>query len=88
MTKTWRLEEAKTHFSQLIRDAEQEPQIILRHGKPVAVVSPLSADTSPLRQTSGMTALQGLRGNFDFSDLQDDDWLDRDRRPDNRALEW
>ena len=32
MTKTWKLEDAKTQFSRLIRDAEQETQIILRHG--------------------------------------------------------
>lgn len=82
MTKTWKLEDAKTQFSQLIRDAEQEPQIILRHGKPVAVVSPFPA------ATTGMSALEALRGNFDFSATADDDWLDRDRRTEIRDLEW
>jgi prevent-host-death family protein len=83
MTKTWKLEDAKTQFSRLIRDAEQEPQIILRHGKPVAVVSPL-----PPGNASGMSALQALRGNFDFTTFPDDDWLERDRRTEVRDLEW
>ncbi|MGY2894845.1 type II toxin-antitoxin system Phd/YefM family antitoxin [Deinococcus sp. UYEF24] len=82
MTKTWKLEDAKTHFSQLIRDAGQEPQIILRHGKPVAIVSPLPA------ATVSMSALQGLRGDFDFTVSPDDDWLERDRRTEIRDLEW
>lgn len=82
MTKTWKLEDAKTQFSQLIREAEHEPQIILRHGKPVAVVSSFPADTVR------MSALEALRGDFDFTGLPDDEWLERDRRTEIRDLEW
>lgn len=82
MTKTWKLEDAKTQFSQLIQDADQEPQIILRHDKPVAVVTPFATDTA------GVNALQGLRGNFDFTAMPSDDWLQRDHRTEIRDLEW
>ncbi len=35
----WQMPEAKTRFSELIKDAERDgPQEITRHGRPVAVV--------------------------------------------------
>jgi prevent-host-death family protein len=41
--KTWQIQEAKTHFSEVIERAQKEgPQTITRHGKPRAVV--MSAD--------------------------------------------
>ena len=41
--KTWQVQEAKTHFSEVIERAQSEgPQTITRHGRPRAVV--LSAD--------------------------------------------
>ena len=41
--KTWQVQEAKTHFSEVIERAQNEgPQTITRHGKPRAVV--VSAD--------------------------------------------
>jgi antitoxin Phd len=41
--KTWQVQEAKTHFSEVIERAQKEgPQTITRHGKPRAVV--MSAD--------------------------------------------
>ncbi|CAN5840338.1 hypothetical protein BH20GEM1_BH20GEM1_17990 [soil metagenome] len=36
--KRYQLQEAKAKLSQLVRDAEDEPQQISVHGKPVAVV--------------------------------------------------
>lgn len=83
MTRIWKLEEAKANLSQLIRAAESEPQVITRHGKPVAVVN---AATDGLQTTPRRSALQALRGDFDFSDMPDDEWLPADRsgplRPD------
>lgn len=90
MTRRWKLEEAKTHFSELVREAEREPQVVTRHGKPVVVVSavtgghpPGGRDTPIVRAPS---ALDALRGDFDFSDMPDGDWLERDRRSDLREL--
>ena len=41
--KTWQVQEAKTHFSELIDRAQTDgPQTITRHGRPRAVV--VSAD--------------------------------------------
>jgi antitoxin Phd len=41
--KTWQVQEAKTHFSEVIERAQTDgPQTITKHGKPRAVV--LSAD--------------------------------------------
>ncbi|WP_104992688.1 type II toxin-antitoxin system Phd/YefM family antitoxin [Deinococcus sp. NW-56] len=98
MTRTWKLEEAKTHLSQLVRDAEHEPQVITRHGKPVAVVSAVKEGGLPEQQQPGIeqpgkvaargpSALDALRGDFDFSDMPEEDWLERDRRTDLRELE-
>jgi prevent-host-death family protein len=37
--KSWQIQEAKAHLSELVRDAEQTgPQSITRHGREVAVV--------------------------------------------------
>lgn len=90
MTKVWKLEEAKTHFSELVREAEREPQVVTRHGKAVVVVSAVSeeelsglGETPTHRPTS---ALHALRGNFDFSDMPDEDLFPRDRSSDLREL--
>ncbi|WP_407571548.1 type II toxin-antitoxin system Phd/YefM family antitoxin [Deinococcus altitudinis] len=80
LPKTQKVKDAKTRFSQFIRKAGQEPEIILQHGQPVAMVSPI------LPATVSMSALHGLRGDFDFAALPDD-WLERDRRTEIRALE-
>lgn len=52
MTKVWKVEEAKAHFSDVIRQAEAgEAQLITRRGKAAAVV--LSADEYQHSQRSG-----------------------------------
>jgi len=37
-TKTWQIQEAKSHFSEMIKQTAFAPQPITMHGKPVAVV--------------------------------------------------
>jgi prevent-host-death family protein len=37
-TPCWQLQEAKAMFSQVVRSADQEPQIITVHGKESAVI--------------------------------------------------
>jgi prevent-host-death family protein len=37
-TKTWQIQEAKTHFSEMIKQTAFAPQPITMRGKPVAVV--------------------------------------------------
>ena len=36
--KTWQIQEAKSHFSEMIKQTAFAPQPITSHGKPVAVV--------------------------------------------------
>ena len=36
--RDWQIQEAKSKFSALIRDAHDNPQTITKHGEPVAVV--------------------------------------------------
>ncbi len=38
MTKHWKLEDAETSFSQLVRDAEREPQVITQQDKAAVYV--------------------------------------------------
>jgi prevent-host-death family protein len=90
MTRTWKLEDAKAHLSQLIRDAELEPQVITRHGKPVALVTPVdSASLAPVQRSR--SAWEALGGAMDFSAPEgenwDNDWLERDRRTEVRDIE-
>lgn len=89
MTRTWKLEEAKAHLSQLVRDAEHEPQVITRHGKPVAVVSGVGEEETVQvgTQAGPSSALEALRGDCDFSDMPDEDLFPRDRSSDVRELD-
>ena len=81
MTRTWSIQEAKAHFSELLRRAETEPQVITRHGKEVARVVPPQGFEGRLPGP----VLSALRGKFDFSDMPEDDaWLHLDRRGDLR----
>ncbi|SEJ90915.1 prevent-host-death family protein [Deinococcus reticulitermitis] len=85
MTRTWKLEEAKAQLSQLVRDAEHEPQVITRHGRPVAVVSGVAEDVTRMQAEPG-SALDALRGDFDFSDMPDEELFPRDCSSDLREL--
>ncbi|WP_272977136.1 type II toxin-antitoxin system Phd/YefM family antitoxin [Deinococcus geothermalis] len=81
MTRYWKVEEAKANFSRLLRAAEKEPQVITRHGKPVATVIP-GAQEAPKPPRS---VWELLRGDFTFTPPEgedwDSDWLERDRTP-------
>lgn len=79
MTRIWKLQDAKARFSELIRAAEREPQVITRHGKTVGVLYGPELIPQPAGQPR--TALEALRGDFDFSDMPEGEWLDRDRTP-------
>lgn len=79
MTRIWKLQDAKARFSELIRAAEREPQVITRHGKTVGVL--YGPDMVPRSAGQSRTALEALRGDFDFSDMPEGEWLDRDRAP-------
>ena len=59
MAKTWKLEDAKAHLSQLIRDAEHEAQIITRHGRRAGVVlSPEEYDRLMGAERSSLTTFE------------------------------
>ena len=84
MTKTWSIQEFKANVSEAVRNvnAQEEPQVITRHGKPVAALVPMSFLKGATDQKREMSAWEALRGNFDFSDMpENDDWLERDRSP-------
>lgn len=84
MTRIWKLQDAKARFSELIRAAEREPQVITRHGKTVGVLyGPDLVPHDLVPQSAGQprTALEALRGDFDFSDMPEGEWLERDRAP-------
>jgi prevent-host-death family protein len=38
MDKTWPVQDAKARFSEIMREAEKEPQMITRHGEEAAVL--------------------------------------------------
>ena len=45
--RAWKLQDAKAHFSQVVREAQQRgPQRVTVHGKGVAVLNPWT-DTEP-----------------------------------------
>ncbi|WP_027481157.1 type II toxin-antitoxin system Phd/YefM family antitoxin [Deinococcus pimensis] len=67
MTKTWKLEDAKAHLSQLIRDAEHEAQVITRHGRAAGVV--LSPVEYQRLLGTHRTALSTFEDAPDLSDL-------------------
>ncbi len=86
MTKTWKLEDAKAHLSQLIRDAEHEPQVVTRHGKRAGVLlSPEEYDRLTGNVRSALDTFEGAPDlDVDLADLG----LDRHPRADARDLDW
>lgn len=69
--KTWQIQQAKTHFSEVIERAQKEgPQTITRHGKPRAVV--LSAEAYDALRAKQPTLVDYLRRgpSFEGVDLE------------------
>ena len=72
----WQLQEAKQHFSELIRSVETEgPQVVTRHGEEVAVVIDI-VEYRRLRG-GGPDFKQFLRSAPDFDSLE----IDRSMAP-------
>lgn len=59
--KRWQVQEAKAHFSELLRaSAEQGPQLVCHHGKPTAVVAPVAQWERLQRQASARSVKDWL----------------------------
>lgn len=62
--------EAKTKFSELLERVEKGEQItITRHGKPVAILAPLSRPRDTGKARKAMEGLRQLARKVDLSDL-------------------
>lgn len=81
MTKSWTLEEAQKNLAEVIKQASYEPQVIEENGVAVAVINPLQ------QKPGELSTWQALRGNFDFSDMGDEDLFERAKSSD-RDIEW
>ncbi|MBS0194011.1 MAG: type II toxin-antitoxin system Phd/YefM family antitoxin [Proteobacteria bacterium] len=58
--KTWQVQEAKARFSELLRaSTENGPQLVSLHGKPAAVVVPIS-QWQRMQQAAGRSAKDWL----------------------------
>jgi prevent-host-death family protein len=57
--KSWQLQEAKSRMSELVRSAQDEPQQITLHGRPVAVV--ISSDRFDALSARGESLLDFIR---------------------------
>jgi prevent-host-death family protein len=75
----WQVQEAKQRFSEVLRAAESEPQIVTKHGEDVAVVIDI-AEYRRLRGES-MTFMAYLRTEPLTDDVADID-LEIERRGD------
>lgn len=62
MSRKWPLNDAKTHLSAVIDQAQDAPQLITRHGKPVAVVLSVEAFDALSSEQSAWAALRPGRG--------------------------
>lgn len=61
MPKPWPLNDAKTHLSAVIDQAQETPQRITRHGKEVAVVLSVEAYEALTSQQNAWEALRPKR---------------------------
>ncbi|WP_050478975.1 type II toxin-antitoxin system Phd/YefM family antitoxin [Herbaspirillum rhizosphaerae] len=69
--RTWQIQEAKAHFSELVRDTESEgPQEITWHGRAVAVV--LSKTEYERLSGAGQSLVEFMRRSplFDTDDVE------------------
>ena len=84
MTTPWQVQDAKQHFSELLRASHSQPQVVTRHGREVAVV----VDIEEYRRLTGnrLEFSEFLRHGptFDELDLERNPELTRtvDRAPD------
>lgn len=62
MSRKWPLNDAKTHLSAVIDQAQDAPQLITRHGKPVAVVLSVEAFDALSSEQSAWDALRPGQG--------------------------
>ena len=72
---SWKLQDAKQRFSELVRAAEREPQIVSRHGRDVAVV----LDVEEYRRLKGNDLRAWLLTGPKVEDV--DGVFERDRTP-------
>ena len=81
----WELEEAKTRFSEILKLAQHEPQIVSKHGK--SVVAIVNFEDYQKWQASRMTVFQALMPkNGGFLTDEEADTLFK-RNHDNRLRE-
>ena len=52
--KQWKLEDAKNQFSKLVREAQRQPQVVSRHGRPEAVVVSMDKYRQLTQQEGGL----------------------------------
>ncbi|TVR70896.1 MAG: type II toxin-antitoxin system Phd/YefM family antitoxin [Spirochaetaceae bacterium] len=87
--KSWNATDAKRHFAEVISEAEQEPQVVTKRGKPVSVVVSYErflANEMHHRERSVGQWLEDLRT---WSDLEaDPDTPERTSRGDQFGDEW
>ncbi|HEX7740074.1 MAG TPA: type II toxin-antitoxin system Phd/YefM family antitoxin [Marmoricola sp.] len=72
---TWKLQDAKQRFSELVRAAAGEPQVVTRHGRDVAVV----LDIEEYRRLTGDDLRSWLLSGPKVDDV--DGLFERDRTP-------
>lgn len=72
----WQLQDAKARLSELVRDAQAEPQEITLHGRPMAVVLSLSDYARLTRRDESLVDF------MQRSPLCGDETLDFSRQPD------
>lgn len=65
MSKQWPLNDAKTHLSAVIDQAQAAPQLITRHGKAAAVVISIADYEALTQQQSAWDALKPKRAILD-----------------------
>jgi prevent-host-death family protein len=74
--QSWPMHEAKARLSDLVKQAQRQPQQLTSHGQPVAVV--VSAEAWQRQQLEGESLVDFIRR----SPLTDTDDLDLERDPD------
>jgi prevent-host-death family protein len=76
---TWEFEDAKSRFSEIVKLAQHEPQIVSQHGKPVVAI--INFEDYQKWQASRMTVFQALmlkNGGF-LTDEEADTLFKRER---------